>query len=231
MAVRALRRRNGIFLPVDELAFEVLRDLIGNPDEWNSGNWIKLASLGDHDRRARQALIEAWAGCTRTALLLRTSRDLPACVRDYTAGSGSRREGSGGVVRARQRLAIDLHPEIEDKVRPQYLMGDYELAVFACSGSSRCGYADLSGPLEPDLGVRLMQKAFGEDGPYWETTRDRGEQLGRLNLFAGAIGYLKNPTSHREVVYDDPAEAAEVIMLADLLLRILDRIEAERSEI
>jgi hypothetical protein len=48
----------------------------------------------------------------------------------------------------------------------------------------------------------------------------------------GAIGYLRNPTSHREVLYDDdPTEAAEVVMLADLLLRMLDRIEgtARRS--
>ena len=46
-----------------------------------------------------------------------------------------------------------------------------------------------------------------------------------MNLFSGAIGYLKNPTSHREVTYNDPTEAAEIIMLADLLMRVLDHIE------
>jgi hypothetical protein len=36
---------------------------------------------------------------------------------------------------------------------------------------------------------------------------------------------FKNPSSHRQVEYDDPTLAAEVVLLADLLLRILDRTE------
>jgi uncharacterized protein (TIGR02391 family) len=47
-----------------------------------------------------------------------------------------------------------------------------------------------------------------------------------MNLFSGAIGLFKNPTSHRAVSYDDPAMASEVILLADLLFRLLDRVEA-----
>jgi len=46
-----------------------------------------------------------------------------------------------------------------------------------------------------------------------------------MNLFKGAIGVLKNPGSHREVEFEDPTEAAEAVLLADLLMRILDRIE------
>ena len=49
--------------------------------------------------------------------------------------------------------------------------------------------------------------------------------LARLpNALAPQIGTIKNPTSHREIEYDDPAEAAEVVLLADLLMRILDRV-------
>jgi hypothetical protein len=47
-----------------------------------------------------------------------------------------------------------------------------------------------------------------------------------MELFTGVIGSFKNPTSHRDVVDDDLTEAAEPALLADLLMRILDRIEA-----
>jgi Protein of unknown function (Hypoth_ymh) len=51
-----------------------------------------------------------------------------------------------------------------------------------------------------------------------------GESQAMMSLFDGAIGVFKNPPSHRQVAYEDPTEASEVVLLADLLLRILDRI-------
>jgi hypothetical protein len=51
-----------------------------------------------------------------------------------------------------------------------------------------------------------------------------------MNLFAGAIGTFKNPLSHRQVNYDDPTEASEVVLLADLLLTLLDRTAARLGD-
>jgi hypothetical protein len=36
---------------------------------------------------------------------------------------------------------------------------------------------------------------------------------------------VRNPLSHRNVEWDDATEAAEMVLLADLLMRQLDRIE------
>ena len=51
-----------------------------------------------------------------------------------------------------------------------------------------------------------------------------------MALFWGAIGVFKNPSSHREVNYDDPIVAAEAVLLADLLLRLLDAMAAKVAD-
>jgi hypothetical protein len=40
-----------------------------------------------------------------------------------------------------------------------------------------------------------------------------------MELFKGAIGLFKNPSSHRPVSYSDPTAASEIVLLADLLIR------------
>ena len=77
------------------------------------------------------------------------------------------------------------------------------------------------------LGVNLMRKAFSpKDGALRDPGAEGGEQQATADLFAGAMGAYKNPASHRTVQFDDPVEAAEVIQLADLMLRIVQRAEA-----
>jgi hypothetical protein len=46
-----------------------------------------------------------------------------------------------------------------------------------------------------------------------------------------AIGACKNPSSHRTVAYDDPALASEAVLLADLLLRLLERRSRASQEL
>lgn len=74
-----------------------------------------------------------------------------------------------------------------------------------------------------------MRKAFdAEQGPLRDLDPEipKQEREAVAHLFAGAIGAFRNPTGHRRVDIDDPAEAANVLRLADSLLRIVDRARA-----
>ena len=75
-----------------------------------------------------------------------------------------------------------------------------------------------------------MQHAFSaEKGPLTDPNADPGEKVAMMELFKGAIGLFKNPSSHRPVDYDDPTLASEVILFADLLLRLLDQVELRQE--
>lgn len=69
-----------------------------------------------------------------------------------------------------------------------------------------------------------MQEAWKPGGPSLIRPSTAVSKVGMMQLFAGAIGTFKNPPSHRQVEYADPTEVSEVVMLADLLMRILDRM-------
>jgi hypothetical protein len=72
-------------------------------------------------------------------------------------------------------------------------------------------------------GKPLMRDAFGPpDGPLVDKAALKAEQESLADLFAGAVGLYKNASSHRAGVVNDPGEAAEIIMLASHLLKIVE---------
>jgi uncharacterized protein (TIGR02391 family) len=126
---------------------------------------------------------------------------------------------------AESRLDVDLHERIRDRIRPQFLLGEYELAAFAALREVEIRVRELANAPDSLLGVPLMNKAFREDGPLRDPSLEGGEQEATMALFRGAIGVFKNPPSHRQVEYGDVTIASEIVLLADLLLRMLDQVE------
>ena len=197
-------------------------------DGWNARNWHveneqshreHLGTPGLADR-----LAEAWARLESRAFVSRRYDQSSADARRVT--DEGKRALDLGLVRlhAAQRLEVDLLPELR-KARRQFLQGDYEEAVFAAFRTVEETVRAMSGSAAGELGVKLMRQAFRpESGPLSDPAAEAGEQEAMSSLFAGAIGVFKNPSSHRTVNYDDPLLAAEAVLLADLLLRLLERL-------
>lgn len=143
-------------------------------------------------------------------------------------GHGALAQGLA-TVRAVEHLEAGLHPLLEQRVRRQFLLGEYEQAVFVAMKAVEVRVRSLAGLGDDMIGVPLMTRAFNSDGPLTDPAVVPGERVGTMNLFQGAYAVLRNPAGHREVNYDDVTEAAEAVATASLLMRILDRVEARLS--
>lgn len=119
-----------------------------------------------------------------------------------------------------------LDPVLLQKIKSDFSRGEYDSAVFKAFKELEVRVREKAGFKNADIGVPLMRKAFNpEDGILTDKTAEPGERVARMELFAGAIGTYKNPSSHREIDLDDPKEAADIVHLANTLLRTLDRIK------
>ena len=115
-----------------------------------------------------------------------------------------------------------LHPIIAQKVWPLFLRGAYNIAVFQGFKEVEIAVRKAGEYAETDYGTALMGKAFNiKTGKLTNLHQPEAERRAVSALFSGAIGYYKNPFSHRDV--DVTAEeAAEMIIFASHLLRIVD---------
>ena len=221
-----------VLLSVDDLALRVLVDVVAN-EEWNSYNWMQFARQAP-DYQARpdtlRALDEAWAWLYAHGLVVRNSGQ-PTTEAIVVSRRGHEVLARGlPWLRATARLDVELVPEIEQAARAHFLRGEFDIAVFAAMRQVEIAVRESAGLSGDRIGVKLMQEAFGDGKPLWDPRMDGGEAVALMDLFKGAIGLFKNPSSHRQVDYADPVEAAETIILADLLIRILRRKDQAATE-
>lgn len=127
-----------------------------------------------------------------------------------------------------------LDPVLSQKVWAPFIRGDFETAIFSAFKEVEIRLRKV-GKLSPkDIGTDLARKAFNvEKGPLTDYDNpDKGERQAYSDLFAGALGAFKSPSSHRDVNYDDPVIATSLILHANTLLLIIEqrKILEEKTE-
>ena len=131
-------------------------------------------------------------------------------------------------LRARELLGRDVDSRL-GKARRLFDGGDYDTAVHVALKAVEVAVRDAAGAGNAAVGVDLVTQAYKPGGPLADGTALAAEQEGVMALFRGAIAAYRNPVSHRDIEFDEPGEAAEVILLANLLLRITDRAASRRA--
>lgn len=117
-----------------------------------------------------------------------------------------------------------LHPRLAEKVRPMFMRGDYDVAVFQAFKEVEVAVRAAAKLSNSDIGRKLMQIAFNpENGPLTDLEADKGERVGLMDLFSGGIGYCKNPPGHRERGFDR-VSAGQLIVNASYLLMQVEEI-------
>jgi len=214
-------------LDLESLAYLVLQHLI-TTNEWNTRNFMVSEDVRRRAMPAQEALVEAlnWLLANGLAAMGKPGQSANDSMIVTRRGRVAAREGLARI-RAGTRLNVELHPLLVG-ARTKFVGGDFEFAVFEAMRAVEVRTRELAGLDESVIGVALMQGAWSPKGPgaLVDTAADGGEQIAVMQLFAGAVGVFKNPPSHRQIDYADATEAAEAVMLADLLMRLLDKTAA-----
>jgi uncharacterized protein (TIGR02391 family) len=223
-----------VALEPEELGLRILQVLVNWPTHLGMsievGRFIEGALQGyggtPMREQMKQAIREAWAWLEGQALLLPDDRYGGSHTMRMLSRKASRLGGDPGARKAfrTHRLPKDsLHTSIREDVWSLFQREKFDTAVFEAMRAVEIAVREAACLQATDLGPDLMRIAFNpKTGALTDKTVVTAEREAISHLFAGAIGAYKNPHSHRKVALEDPDEAAEIILLANHLLRIVD---------
>ena len=222
-----------IELAPEELAAKLLFAIRGSGDVHLQAVLQRIwdHSIPEHERypsgkqaQVQQAIAEAWAWLTSQGLVLPRPGDTGGwCMLSRRAMSMADEREFANYSAARRLLKEWLHPKIASGVWAAFMRGEFDVAAFLATRAVEVAIRTACDYGSGELGVDMARKAFHEKtGPLTDMAAEKSEQLALAHLFAGALGYFKNPQSHREVGIEDPARAAEIVMLSNHLLFVVD---------
>ena len=137
--------KQAVELPVDELGLLVLRDFA--VEGWNRNNYVREAEqYSGYGRAGSRALAEAF-GWLLARGLVAADPDQSSADAIFVTRTGHRviEDGPDAFYATERLQRGSLHPLIEREARPQFLIGKYELGVFAAPKGSRSAGAKSGG--------------------------------------------------------------------------------------
>lgn len=215
-----------IYTPVEVVAKEILRELLvmqnTNPPALNPKNY--LDRYKQFKREVRAIIEEGWAYLKTNGLIVENLGKGVPWVFISRKGKEFKDEESWDIMEAEKYLPRDiLIDSFKRVVWPLFIRKQYDVAIFQAFKLLEVTVRDKSGLSNDDLGVVLMRKAFKNgSGPLSNPKEESAEQEALAHLYSGAIGRYKNPQSHRIVGEDNPVSAAEKIILANHLIRMIE---------
>ncbi len=201
-----------------ELGPFVLRYMTVEHAMTNRFNFAQSIPAGEISNR----FMEAWSWLEREGFIAHRAQDKFGI--DYFVTRTGQKVSTDEEFEAFRKASIfpfDLDDEIMRVVKPLFLRGDYDTAVFRAFKEVEVRVRKKAG-LTTEYGRALMLKAFGETGPLMVGNKE--DRSAARELFAGAISLFKNPSSHHEIQFENPREVVDMICVANQLLRIVDRL-------
>jgi len=121
--------------------------------------------------------------------------------------------------------AVLSRQDLADKVREDYLDGEYDKAVREAMVMVEDEVRTKSGQPPSAFGANLMRTAFTQPGGRLThpDAQNQGQHDALLNLFLGTNGWYRNPIAHGPVGYSDPHQVAQILGLANLLLDLVNK--------
>jgi uncharacterized protein (TIGR02391 family) len=217
-----------IALSAEELANHVLRFLnMRDPPTafFADGlieNWVK--EYPSHENEMRLSLFEAFQWLENEGLIGNASSSIPPLKRVTRAGSEfAGPDGQARTERSRLLASQLIHPVILNKVKDDFLKGDFDAAVGKAFNELEYRVRELTSISASVVGVSLMRQAFAtSSGPLANASDLPAEQESVAHFIAGAIGWFKNPHSHRRVGRTEAVESAQLIVVASYLLGLVE---------
>ena len=114
-----------------------------------------------------------------------------------------------------------VHPDIIKKSFKLLDDGHYESAVLQAFKCIETKVRSLINAEAEEIGVKLIRKAFHpENGKLTNKNIPLSEREAFANYVAGAFGFYKNPTSHRDIELDHVTAFEKIVVASDLLKTI-----------